>query len=286
MDKLKSLPEIYTKILDQCGTENPFSGKYNNFYENGSYLCRRCGLALFRSSSKFNSHTGWPSFDDSIAGHVKSVKSETDSRTEIVCSRCQSHLGHVFMGEGFTPKNIRHCTNSLSLDFISSEDARDTQEAILAGGCFWGVEHLFSELEGVMFVESGYIGGASDYPSYNEVCTGESGHIEAVRIIFNPLLITYKQILKFFFEIHNPFQSNGQGVNIGLQYQSAIFYFDEEQQKLAQQVMALLEETENKRVATALYSMSIFWKAEEEHQEFFKKHPKVPNCHCRTKRFD
>ncbi len=117
MDLKKLNPEEHHVIIDK-GTEPPFTGKFNAFYEEGFYVCKQCGAKLFSSASKFNSRCGWPSFDDSIEGAVKEVPDADGSRTEIICNHCEGHLGHVFRGEQFTAKNTRHCVNSISLDFI------------------------------------------------------------------------------------------------------------------------------------------------------------------------
>src|SRR5438552_3265062 len=133
--KTASLTDKTLAVTKDKGTEAPFSGEYDDFGEVGTYLCKQCGLALFRSTSKFHSGCGWPSFDEEIKDAV-SLRVDTDGRrTEIMCSRCQAHLGHVFQGEGFTAKNIRHCVNSLSLDYVSDMQVVDTEEAIFAAGC-------------------------------------------------------------------------------------------------------------------------------------------------------
>lgn len=122
-DYIKKLNLEELEVIVNKGTERPFSGQYNDFYEKGIYVCKACENPLFQSSNKFNSNCGWPSFDDEIKGSIKKTSDYSlgQKRTEIVCSNCNGHLGHVFEGEGFTEKNIRHCVNSISLKFIKNE---------------------------------------------------------------------------------------------------------------------------------------------------------------------
>lgn len=120
----KKLTKEEERIILHKGTEMPFAGKYYAFWEKGTYVCKRCGTALYRSESKFEADCGWPSFDDEIPGAVKRTIDADGVRTEITCAKCGAHLGHVFLGEGFTKKNVRHCVNSISIDFIPDKKNR------------------------------------------------------------------------------------------------------------------------------------------------------------------
>ncbi len=273
------------RVIVHKGTEMPFSGKYYLNKASGTYLCRRCEAPLFRSADKFESGTGWPSFDDAIEGAVKQIPDADKRRTEILCAKCGAHLGHVFFSEGLTSKNVRHCVNSVSLNFKPEAKAETrTQKAIFAGGCFWGVEYHFGKLTGVLSAKSGYIGGTFDHPSYRDVCSGKTGHAEAVEIEFDPALVSYETLAKLFFEIHDPSQVNRQGPDIGTQYRSAIFYADEEQKRVAEKLISELK-TKGYRVATSVEKAGTFWEAEAYHQDYYEKNGHQPYCHIYQKRF-
>lgn len=282
--KAASLPNALLQVIQHKGTERPFSGDFIDPQPIGTYLCRQCGLSLFRAHDQFYSGCGWPSFDNEIADHVARVLDADGFRTEIVCSRCHAHLGHVFTGEEQTPRNMRHCVNSLSLDYVADNTVLDTSEAILAAGCFWGVEYYLKRLPGVLKTEVGYSGGALANPSYEAVCRKDTGHVEVIRVVFDSAVLSYENLLKFFFEIHDPTQTSGQGPDLGPQYASVIFYYDTEQQKIAQGVVALLAE-KGYAVATQLHPVTIFWPAEKYHQDYYQKIVGEPYCHRYVKRF-
>lgn len=284
MLKTKSLMPEMQKIILEKGTEYPGSGEYNEFVQPGTYLCRQCGLALFRAEHKFPSGCGWPSFDQEIKGSVRCTPDPDGRRTEILCVRCDAHLGHVFKDEGYTVLSTRHCVNSLSLDFVDNTTVIDSEEAILAAGCFWGVEYYMQKLNGVLKTEVGYSGGRTDHPKYKEVCSKTTGHLEVIRVVFDPAIISYEEIIKYFFEIHDYTQTDGQGPDLGEQYLSAIFCYTPEQIQVAKKVIGLLENMGDK-VATTVRAAEIFWPAEEYHQDYYTVNEKQPYCHSWKKKF-
>jgi len=272
-------------VIDSKGTERPFTGKYYKHKEPGTYVCKKCGSALYHSADKFESDCGWPSFDDEIKGAVKRLPDPDGMRIEIECASCGAHLGHVFSGERLTQKNVRHCVNSLSLDFIPAvvEPGR-YGAALFAGGCFWGVEYFLQKEPGVISVTSGYTGGVVKNPTYREVCTGNTGHAETVKVIYDPKKTSYDKLLKLFLETHDPTQVDRQGPDIGDQYRSEIFYLNEEQRKIAENNLTTLK-SKGLKVATAITKASEFYPAEDYHQDYYFKNGKVPYCHSYVKRF-
>ncbi len=282
----KKLTAAQQRIIINKSTERPFSGKYNDHYEKGTYTCARCGAKLYESSSKFKSGCGWPSFDDEIEGAVKRQLDADGVRTEILCNNCGGHLGHVFLGEKMTPKNTRHCVNSLSMDFITAteQQEQETAKAIFASGCFWGTEYYFNKVPGVISTTVGYTGGHVDNPTYKQVCTDRTGHAEAVEVSYSPEVISYEQLAKLFFETHDFTQLNRQGPDIGTQYRSEIFYLDDEQKETAGQLIQTLK-TKRHNVKTEITPADKFWPAEENHQDYYDKTKKLPYCHVYRKIF-
>lgn len=280
------------RIIIHKGTEAPFTGKYLNHKEDGIYTCKRCDAELYRSDDKFESGCGWPSFDDEIDGAVNRVPDPDGRRTEIICANCGGHLGHVFEGEGFTPKDTRHCVNSISLNFKPEENSNSSKptennhaKAIFAAGCFWGVEYHFQRAKGVISVKSGYTGGHVINPSYEQVCSGSTGHAEAVEVLYDPSETTYENLTKLFFEIHDFTQVNRQGPDIGEQYRSEIYYLDDEQKEVAERLIVRLKDMGH-NVATKLTKAGEFYEAEEYHQNYYNKTGKNPYCHIYRKIFD
>jgi len=302
--KARLSPEQY-RILRNQGTERAFCGTLLDNKQDGVYSCAGCGLPLFASTHKFNSGTGWPSFFQPIA--ESNVLEHVDNshgmrRVEIVCARCEGHLGHVF-DDGPRPTGQRHCLNSESLQFTpasqlsaladpaagaaaeapapQSSAAKTTgtlRQLVVAGGCFWCTEAAFEQLKGVTDVESGYIGGEASTANYKAVCSGQTGHAEAIRITYDPAVISLEKLLDVFFDAHDPTQLNRQGADIGTQYRSAIFFADGEMKKAAEGKIEALNRSGklSKPVATTLEPLGPFYPAEDYHQGYAGLNPTQP----------
>ena len=283
--KLNNLTAFEKHVIVDKGTERAFSGKYVKTTDKGVYKCKVCNAALYRSDDKFDSHCGWPSFDDAIPGAIKEVPDRDGQRTEIVCANCGAHMGHVFKGEGLTRKNIRHCVNSVSLQFDRKKVVTSNlQKAYFAGGCFWGVEYYLEQIKGVKEVTSGFMGGKMKNPSYKDVIYKNTGHLETVEVVYDPAKVSYATLAKTFFEIHDPTQTNGQGPDIGSQYLSAVFVNNKEERKIINKLIKILE-SKGLKVATKILKKTPFYTAEEYHQDHYERKGGTPYCHTRVKRF-
>ncbi|MCF7953591.1 MAG: bifunctional methionine sulfoxide reductase B/A protein [Spirochaetales bacterium] len=270
-------PEEHHIIIEK-GTEAPFTGEYWNHFEQGLYVCRQCGAPLYRSETKFDAQCGWPSFDKEISGAVQRKPDADGIRTEITCSTCGGHLGHVFTGEHYTPLNTRHCVNSVSISF------KNVERAVFASGCFWGTQYHFEKEPGVIFTQAGYTGGTAESPSYEQVCSGSTGHVEAVEVLYDPEVTDYESLAKLYFETHDPSQKNGQGPDIGEQYLSKVFVMNETQREV---ISRLIKELSDKGldIVTQIEPAGKFWPAEAYHQHYYAKKRGTPYCHIYTKRF-
>jgi peptide methionine sulfoxide reductase msrA/msrB len=272
-------PEAY-KVMREKGTEMPFTGKYYRSEETGIYHCAACGNPLFGSDTKFDSGTGWPSFFQPVSDsaiETKVDKSMGVARTEVLCAKCGSHLGHVFE-DGPDPTGLRYCMNSVALDLKA---AGQTQLATFAAGCFWGVEAEFRKIKGVVSAAVGYTGGHTQSPAYKDVCSDSTGHAEAIQIEYDPSIVTYDQLLDAFWAMHDPTTPNRQGPDVGSQYRSAIFYHNDDQLKAARASIERLDKSgklRGRKIVTELVPAGDFYKAEEYHQRYFEKHG-FPSCH-------
>jgi peptide methionine sulfoxide reductase msrA/msrB len=278
----KLTPQEAAVIINK-GTEYPYTGEYVNTKDSGTYVCRQCDTPLYNSNDKFDSHCGWPSFDDEIKGAVKRVPDADGRRVEIVCANCGGHLGHVFEGENYTAKNTRHCVNSISMKFIPTKQTT-MEKAYFASGCFWGTEFYFMKKAGVTETTVGYMGGHVDNPTYKEVCTGTTGHIETTEVIFDTSKTSFEDLVKLYYETHNFEQVGGQGPDIGPQYQSVVFYVNENQKAIVEKYLNILKD-KGFKPATLLKPAPVFWAAEDYHQEYYDKKNGTPYCHIYRKLF-
>ena len=296
-------PDQY-HVMRKCGTEVAFSGQYNDHYEKGTYVCAGCGTPLFSSETKYDHGTGWPSFTAPVEKNYIDYFDDFSHfmhRTETRCAVCGAHLGHVFT-DGPGPTGEHYCINSVSLDFKPAASLQKTESnpdeesdeknanplkaetATFAAGCFWGVEHKFRQVTGVISTAVGYTGGNVKNPTYKQVCSDKTGHAEAVKILFDPSQISYEKLLEIFFTLHDPTQVDRQGWDVGSQYRSAIFYHTTEQKKTAEKMVKKLGSSGRfkKPIATQIVPAPEFYKAEEYHQQYYEKRKKDTKAACST----
>jgi peptide methionine sulfoxide reductase msrA/msrB len=291
-------PEQYY-VTQTNGTERPFTGEYWDNHEPGIYVDVVSGEPLFASVNKFDSGTGWPSFTKPIEPANVAEKRDVSHlmiRTEVRSVHGDSHLGHVFSDGPRSEGGLRYCINSASLRFIhlddleaegygeykklfTTEEAQMTnyKKAILAGGCFWGMQDLIRKQPGVVTTRVGYTGGRNAHATYRN----HPGHAEAIEITYDPARTDYRALLEFFFQIHDPTTKNRQGNDVGTSYRSAIFYLDDEQKRVALDTIADVDASGlwPGKVVTEVTPAGDFWDAEPEHQDYLERYPSGYTCH-------
>src|SRR6266540_752606 len=275
----KKLSAEQFAVTQQCGTEPAFCNAYWDNHKPGIYVDVVSGEPLFSSLDKLDSGTGWPSFTQPVKG--TDIVEKKDSafgmvRTEVRSKVADSHLGHVFDDGPADKGGLRYCINSASLKFIPLHET-----AVLAGGCFWGMEEIIRKIPGVIKTTVGYTGGTTANPTYEDVCTGGTGHAEAIQVEFDSARLSYESLLDYFFRMHDPTTLNRQHNDVGTQYRSAIFYTSEAQKKTAESVKARSDKSGkfSRPITTEITAATTFYSAEEYHQKYLVKNPGGYTCH-------
>jgi peptide methionine sulfoxide reductase msrA/msrB len=292
------------RVTQQNGTERPFTGKYDKHFEHGLYVDIVSGEPLFSSLDKFDSGCGWPAFSQPAGEKVLQEvmdRSHGMVRVEIRSAAADSHLGHVFEDGPPDRGGLRYCINSAALRFVPLVEMEalgygahisrfreagvmvpETGAVILAGGCFWGMQEILREIEGVITTRVGYCGGRLPNATYEDVKRGDTGHAEAVMVVFDPARLPLKALLEdWFFRMHDPTTINRQGNDIGDSYRSTIFYADDTQKALAHAAIknAGASGRWKRAIVTTVEPVKNWSDAEAYHQDYLQKNPGGYTCH-------
>ena len=297
-DAIAALTPDQYRVTQRNGTERAYSGEFWLHDEPGIYVDVVSGEPLFASVDKFDSRTGWPSFTKPVDGRNVVTKRDFTMlfpRTEVRSAHGDSHLGHVFKDGPRNRGGLRYCINSAALRFVHRDDLEaqgysdyvtlfskedsisEYETAILAGGCFWGMQDLIRRQPGVVSTRVGYTGGRNDNATYRN----HPGHAEAIEIVYDPAQTDYRALLEFFFQIHDPSTKDRQGNDLGSSYRSAIFYVGDEQKQVALDTIADVDACGlwPGKVVTEVVPASDFWEAEPEHQDYLLRIPNGYTCH-------
>lgn len=274
MQTYNTLTPEESRIIIGKWTEAPYSWEYENHHEKGNFVCRQCEAVLFTSDMKFDSGCGWPSFDDALPGRVTETVDADGRRTEITCTNCGWHLGHVFVGERITPKNTRHCVNSLSMKFVKeTKTVSNLQKAYFAGWCFWCIEGIFEAQAGVKEAIAWYAEWTLADANYERVSTGNTAHREAIEVIYDPSVISYTTLVDLYYTQIDPTQKDGQFADRWFHYTTAIYYQNATEKSIIETAKSVLESSKkfDKPIAVQTVPFTTFFPAEEHHQDYYKK---------------
>ena len=264
------------RVTRKKGTERPFSSEMCSLFEPGLYRCVCCDTLLFDAGEKFESGTGWPSFTQPVKPNAVAYHADHShgmTRIETTCNSCGAHLGHVFP-DGPPPTGLRYCINAVALQ----KEKAALDRATFGGGCFWCTEAIFRELAGVHAVESGYSGGAMENPDYASVCSGTTGHAEVIQVLYDPDVISYRELLEIHMATHDPTTLNRQGADQGTQYRSVIFAHDDEQREIAEELLDSLQDEFTDPIVTQIEPLEEFYKAETYHQDYYSQNTSAGYC--------
>lgn len=276
----ETLTEEQYYVTRKKGTERPFSSDMCHSFESGTYACVCCKTPLFDSTQKFDSGTGWPSFTQPLKTNAVAYHKDHSHgmyRIEALCNTCGAHLGHVFQ-DGPKPGGLRYCMNAVSLEKIKATTPV-YETVVFGGGCFWCTEAIFQHLKGVIKVVSGYSGGHIKNPTYKEVTSGLTGHAEVVEVTYDPTYISFEDLIKIHLTSHDPTTLNRQGADAGTQYRSVIFFRNEKEKNIIQNVIKEVQPYFKDTIVTQVAPFEYFYPAEDYHQNYHELN-KNKNPYC------